>query len=83
VQVADRAALMEQGWSWLECARFGDQRCNQRVELGFETPTGGRGGFEVWLAKGRQMPVPDCGAGAASATKVQSELRVLHLQRWS
>jgi hypothetical protein len=82
VQAADQAALAEQGWGWLDCARFGDERSAERVELCFETPTGELGGYDVCLADGRQMPVPDCPGDPATATKLQSEIQVRRLQPW-
>ena len=82
VQVVDGAVLAERGWDWLECARSGEERSPQRVELRYEDPDGGRGGYDALVEEGRRMPVPDCGADPALAKKSQAELRVTHLTAW-
>jgi hypothetical protein len=83
VQVADGAVLALRGWEWLDCARFGHERSPTRVELCFEAPNGERGGYDVLLDEGRRMPVPDCGADPAAATKSQVELTVATLRQWT
>ena len=83
VQVADRAGFAQQGWDWLEGGRFGDERSPLRVELCFESPDGTRGTYDVRLAEGRRMPIPDCGGDPEAAKKSQTELRVVGLQRWT
>lgn len=83
VQVADGAVLASRGWEWLDCARFGDERTPTRVELCFEAPNGERGGYDVLLEEGRRMPVPDCGADPAEATKSQAELKVASMRVWT
>ena len=82
-QVADRAVLAERGWGWLGCARFGEQRSRLRVQLCFETPGGSRGAYDVCLAEGRRMPVPDCGGDPEAARKSQTELRVVRLRSYT
>lgn len=79
VQVADRAVLAERGWSWLDAARFGEERTERRIGLCYETPDGVRGDYDVCLAEGRRMPVPDCGNDPTTATKSAVELRVTRL----
>jgi hypothetical protein len=83
VQVADRAVLAARGWSWLDCARFGEERSPRRVQLCFESPEGAHGGYDVRLTEGRRMPVPDCGTDPAAATKAHAELRVTGMRSWS
>lgn len=81
-QVADGAVLAARGWGWLDCARFADERGTRRVELCFESPDGERGGYDALLEEGRVMPVPDCGADPATATKSQAELTVSRMRAW-
>jgi hypothetical protein len=76
-QVADRAALATRGWPWLDVARFVEERSPSLVELCFESAAGERGGFVVRVESVRTVPVPDCGADPADATKHQTELRVI------
>lgn len=80
VQVADRAVLAERGWDWLDTARSGHEPSPGRVALRFEDPGGVRGGYEVVVEPGRDMPVPDCGADPALAKKSQPELRAVEVR---
>jgi hypothetical protein len=76
-QVADRAVLADRGWSWLDAARFAEQRSARQVELCFETDQGERGGYVVDLEIGDEVPVPDCGTDPRMAKKHQTELRAV------
>ena len=84
LQVADGAALAARGWPWLSCARVGSESSPSRVELSFEEPIGLRGAYDVVLERGRELPVPDCGADPKASAKSQAELKVssLHLTLW-
>lgn len=82
IQVADRAAFAARGWEWLSSARFGEERSASRVELCFQSPAGERGTYDVGLADGRQMPVPECGNDPADASKSQAEWHVTRMQLW-
>ena len=83
VQVADRGVLALRGWDWLSCARFGEERSANRVELCFQAPGGAHGTYDVGLADGRMMPVPGCGDDPADAAKTQAEWRVTRVRAWS
>jgi hypothetical protein len=82
VQVADRAVLALHGWEWLSCARFAEQKRSGRVEFCYESPGGDHGGYDVRLSKGREMPVPDCGADPSLAGKTQIEWQVTRVNSW-
>ncbi len=83
VQVADRAIFASEGWDWLACARFGEQRGPRRVEICFETAARVRGGYDVCVENPRQMPVPDCGHLPGPESKAQVEWAVTRVQAWS
>jgi hypothetical protein len=83
VQVADGAALADRGWTWLDAARFGQERSRSRIELCFETRDGDRGGYDVILEEGRLAQLPECGGDATVPAKLQQELRVAQLKGWS
>jgi hypothetical protein len=83
VQVADRAALVANGWDWLDYARFGEIPAEGRVQLCWESPLGLRGGYDVRIAPGRHMPVPDCGGDPAAASKSEHEWQVTRLRAWT
>jgi hypothetical protein len=83
VQVADGAVLATRGWTWLESARFGEERSPTRVELCFAAPDGEHGGYDIVLKEGRRMPVPDCGTDPAEAIKSQAELTVASMRLWA
>jgi hypothetical protein len=79
-QVADRAALAKRGWGWLDAARTAEEPRPLAVELRFESPHGERGGYDVDVEEGRDMPVPDCGGDPAQSKKSQPELRVASMR---
>lgn len=80
VQVADRAIFALRGWGWLDCARFGEERSPNRVELCFESPDGERGSYLVWVDQTRLTPVPDCGSDPAGAVTFQPEFSVSRVE---
>jgi len=80
VQAADGAVLARRGWEWLSYARHGEDCGSNRVQLRFEGPSGERGTYDVQLARGRELPVPDCGTDPATAVKSQSELKMAQVR---
>lgn len=83
VQAAERAALREVGWSWLDHRRTGTvlERGEgvTRVRLDAEAPDGTRRSFAATVEVARVVPVPDCGQPLSAARKTAPELRVSEL----
>jgi hypothetical protein len=87
-QALERALLEELGWEVLdrprrESARHGDV---VRMELGSascseEDPDLDRRTYEATVTSGRELPVPDCGAPLANASKSERELHVVGFHR--
>jgi hypothetical protein len=81
VQALERAVLAEVGWPLLGSPRWGTEEADGTVTLFVDTPAG-PGTWRAEVSPGRQVPLPDCGAGPESATKSDQELVVRHLRRF-
>lgn len=73
-QAAERAAFAEVGWAWLDHRRRVTSVGQDVVRIDAVSPDGARRSWEIEVAAGRRLPVPDCGHDPMAATKHEPEL---------
>lgn len=79
VQVADRAVLVEIGWSWLDSGRTGEVVASSDSDAVIAIRSANVG-FLVSLAGDGQVPVPTCGTPLAREV-VEQKYRVVRIER--
>jgi hypothetical protein len=75
-QAAEREAFRAVGWDWLRWRRRVVELGEGRFRVEAVDPEGGRRGWEVAVAPGRVLPVPDCGRPVEQAPKSETEVVV-------
>jgi hypothetical protein len=82
MQVLERAVLGEMGWDLFGLPRWGSEEPDGTVRLYVKAPKG-TVTWEATVSAGRVLPVPECGALMARASKTNTEFALRDLRRIS